>query len=119
MKLSYNWLKQYVDIDVTPEELSLILTDIGLEVEGFEKFQSVKGGLKGVVVGEVKTCIRHPNADKLSVTSVDVGLENHLPIVCGAPNVAAGQKVVVATVGTTLYSGEESFKIQKAKNLLY
>ena len=115
MKLSYNWLKQYVDIDVNPDELSRILTDIGLEVEGMEKFQSVKGGLEGIVVGEVKTCGKHPDADKLSVTTVDVGGDQLLPIVCGAPNVAAGQKVLVATVGTVLYSGDESFKIKKAK----
>jgi phenylalanyl-tRNA synthetase beta chain len=115
MKISYNWLKQYIDLDVDPETLSTVLTDIGLEVEGLENFQSVKGGLKGVVVGEVKTCERHPNADKLSVTTVDVGNEELLPIVCGAPNVAAGQKVLVATVGTELYSGDESFTIKKAK----
>jgi len=115
MKLSYNWLKQYVDFDLEPEKLSLVLTDIGLEVEGLEKFQSVKGGLEGVVIGEVKTCERHPNADRLSVTTVDVGTGKVLPIVCGAPNVAAGQKVLVATVGTKLYSGDDSFEIKKAK----
>ncbi len=114
MKLSYNWLSQYIDLDVSPQELSPILTDIGLEVEGFERFQSVKGGLEGLVIGEVKTCERHPNADKLSVTTVDVGGEI-LPIVCGAPNVAKGQKVVVAKVGTVLYDGENEFKIKKAK----
>lgn len=115
MKLSYNWLKQYVDFDLEPEKLSLVLTDIGLEVEGLEKFQSVKGGLEGIVIGEVKTCERHSNADKLSVTTVDVGQGDLLPIVCGAPNVEAGQKVLVATVGTKLYSGEDSFEIKKAK----
>lgn len=115
MKLSYNWLKQYVDIDITPEELSPLLTNIGLEVEGFEKFQSVKGGLEGITIGEVKTCEKHPNADKLTVTTVDVGAEELLPIVCGAPNVAKGQKVLVATVGTTLYMGDDSFQIKKAK----
>lgn len=114
MKLSYSWLKDYIDLDVNPLELSAILTDIGLEVEGFEEFQSVKGGLEGVVIGEVLTCEKHANADKLSVTTVDVG-GKILPIVCGAPNVAKGQKVVVATVGTTLYDGDESFKIKKAK----
>ena len=114
MKLSYNWLKEYIDLDVDPVELSAILTDIGLEVEGFEEFQSVKGGLEGCVIGEVMTCEKHPNADKLSVTTVNVG-DKVLPIVCGAPNVAKGQKVVVATVGTTLYDGEEAFKIKKAK----
>ncbi len=115
MKISYNWLKQYIDLDISPDDLSPILTDIGLEVEGLEKFQSVKGGLAGIVIGEVKTCEKHPNADKLSLTTVDVGGEELLPIVCGAPNVASGQKVVVATVGTTLYSGDDSFKIKKAK----
>jgi phenylalanyl-tRNA synthetase beta chain len=115
MKISYNWLKQYINLDVTPEIASKVLTDIGLEVEGTEEFQSVKGGLKGVVVGEVITCERHANADKLSVTTVDIGTENLLPIVCGAPNVAAGQKVLVATVGTRLYSGDELFEIKKSK----
>ena len=115
MKISYNWLKQYIDLDVDPNELSPILTDIGLEVEGLEKFQSVKGGLEGLIIGEVKTCVKHPNADNLSVTTVDIAGEELLPIVCGAPNVAAGQRVVVATVGTMLYSGDDSFKIKKAK----
>jgi len=115
MKISYNWLKKYIDIDITPDMLSPILTDIGLEVEGIQKYQSVKGGLDGVVIGEVITCTSHENADKLSVTTVNVGGDRLLPIVCGAPNVAAGQKVVVATVGCTLYSGDEPFKIKKAK----
>lgn len=115
MKISYNWLKQYIDFDTSPEELSAILTDTGLEVEGMEKFQSIKGGLEGVVVGEVKKCEKHPNADKLSVTEVDIGDGRILPIVCGAPNVAAGQKVLVATVGTKLYAGDEVFTIKKAK----
>ncbi len=114
MKISYNWLKDYIDLDVSPEELSVLLTDGGLEVEGMEKVESVKGGLAGVVVGEVLTCEKHPNADKLSITTVDVGGEI-LPIVCGAPNVAKGQKVPVATVGTRLYSGDESFVIKKSK----
>ena len=115
MKLSYNWLKQYVDFDMEPEHLATLLTDIGLEVEGMEKFQSIRGGLEGVVIGEVKSCVRHPNADKLSLTKVDVGEDYLLSIVCGAPNVAEGQKVLVATVGTTLYQGEDSFEIKKAK----
>ncbi len=114
MKLSYNWLKDYIDLDVNPLELSAILTDIGLEVEGFEETQSIKGGLEGIVIGEVLSCEKHANADKLSVTTVDVG-GKMLPIVCGAPNVAKGQKVLVATVGTTLYDGDETFKIKKAK----
>ena len=115
MNISYNWLKQYIDIDKPAEEVGKILTSIGLEVEGIETFETIKGGLEGFVVGEVKTCAKHPNADKLSVTTVDVGEPEILPIVCGAPNVAAGQKVIVATVGTTIYKGNESFKIQKAK----
>ena len=115
MKISYNWLKEYIHIDLDPLEVSRILTDTGLEVEGLEKIDTVKGGLRGVVIGEVKTCEKHPGADKLSITTVDVGDGKILPVVCGAPNVAAGQKVVVATVGTTLYSGEESFTIKKAK----
>ena len=114
MKLSYNWLKQYIDMDVDPHELSAILTDIGLEVEGMEKFQSVKGGLEGIVIGEVLTCERHANADKLSVTTVNVG-DKVLPVVCGAPNVSKGQKVLVATVGTTLYDDDNEFKIKKSK----
>ncbi len=115
MKISYNWLKQYLEIDQPIEELSALLTDCGLEVEGIEKWQSVKGGLEGIVIGEVKSCSKHPNADKLSVTKVDVGTGELLPIVCGAPNVASGQKVVVATVGAKLYDGDESFEIKKAK----
>lgn len=115
MKISYNWLKQYIDIDLSPESLAKLLTDCGLEVESLEQWQSVKGGLKGVVIGEVITCVKHPDADKLSKTTVDIGGGQILPIVCGAPNVAGGQKVVVATVGTILYKGEESFEIKKAK----
>ena len=106
MKISYNWLKQYIHIDLPPGQVSDILTNIGLEVEGIETFQSVKGGLEGVVIGEVLTCTKHPDADKLSVTTVDIGQEETLQIVCGAPNVEAGQKVPVATVGTTLYPTE-------------
>ncbi len=115
MKISYNWLKQYINLDVSPEVVSKVLTDTGLEVEGTEVFQTVAGGLQGIVVGEVLTCSKHENADKLSVTTVDIGGGIVLPIVCGAPNVAAGQKVLVATVGTRLYSGEESFEIKKSK----
>ncbi|MFW5657467.1 MAG: phenylalanine--tRNA ligase subunit beta [Bacteroidota bacterium] len=115
MKISYNWLKAYLDMDVPVDELSTILTDLGLEVEGIETFQSVKGGLEGLVVGKVISCAKHPNADKLSVTTVDIGQPDVLPIVCGAPNVAAGQKVVVAPVGTTLHAGKEKFEIKKAK----
>ncbi len=115
MKISYNWLKRYIDFDIEPEKLSELLTDCGLEVEGLEKVQSIKGGLEGVVIGEVKTKIQHPNADKLSCTTVDVGGDRLLDIVCGAPNVDAGQKVPVATVGTTIYMGDDSFKIKKSK----
>ncbi len=115
MKISYNWLKSYAEITQTPEELSVILTDCGLEVEGIECVESVRGGLKGVVIGEVKTCEKHPDADKLKVTTVDIGAPELLHIVCGAPNVAAGQKVPVATVGTLIYNGDESFEIKKSK----
>jgi phenylalanyl-tRNA synthetase beta chain len=115
MKLSYSWLQQYIDIDIDPQKLSELLTDGGLEVEGLEKVESIKGGLEGIVIGKVLTCEKHSNADKLSVTTVDVGNGQTLPIVCGAPNVAAGQKVLVATVGTILYDGDESFKIKKSK----
>lgn len=116
MNISYNWLKNHIDIDKTPEELSLILTDIGLEVEVLETVQSIPGGLDGLVVGEVKTCAQHPNADKLKVTTVDVGGEELLHIVCGAPNVREGLKVIVATVGTTCHpTTGEPFKITKSK----
>ncbi|MEH6308138.1 phenylalanine--tRNA ligase subunit beta [Olivibacter sp. CPCC 100613] len=116
MKISYNWLKQFISTDKSPNELSQILTDIGLEVEGVEEIQSIPGGLAGLVIGEVKTCEQHPNADRLRVTTVDVGEASLLHIVCGAPNVAVGQKVVVATVGTTVYPLEgEPFKINKSK----
>ena len=116
MKISYNWLKSYLNIDLPADTVARHLTFCGLEVEGVETVESVKGGLRGLVVGEVKTCVRHPNADKLSLTTVDVGGETPLSIVCGAPNVAAGQKVIVATVGTTVYplSGEP-FEIKKSK----
>ncbi|TRX70905.1 phenylalanine--tRNA ligase subunit beta [Carboxylicivirga sp. M1479] len=115
MNISYNWLKNYLNIDLAPEKVSEILTDIGLEVGGIEEIQSIKGGLEGLVIGEVLSCEKHANADKLSVTTVNIGGDEPLPIVCGAPNVAAGQKVVVATVGTILYSGDESFTIKKSK----
>lgn len=115
MNISYNWLKSYINTDLDVTKLAAILTDIGLEVGSVEAVESVKGGLNGIVVGEVLTCEKHPNADKLSCTSVNVGGDEPLPIVCGAPNVAAGQKVIVATVGTTLYMGDDSFKIKKAK----
>ena len=116
MNISYNWLKSYVNFDWAPEELADRLTMAGLEVEGIEAFESIPGGLDGVVVGEVKTCVKHPGADKLKVCTVDIGEDELLNIVCGAPNVAAGQKVPVATVGTMLHPIEGSpFQIKKAK----
>lgn len=116
MTISYNWLKEYIDIPESPEEIGQVLTSTGLEVESVEPFETVKGGLKGLVIGEVLTCTKHPNADKLSLTTVDVGGEKTLSIVCGASNVAAGQKVVVATVGTTVYPTKgEPFTIKSAK----
>ncbi|MBN1253292.1 MAG: phenylalanine--tRNA ligase subunit beta [Bacteroidales bacterium] len=115
MKISYNWLKEYIKTDLGYNQLSEILTNIGLEVESIEHFQSVKGGLEGLVIGEIKEVSKHPDADRLSLTKVDVGTGELLPIVCGAPNVEKGQKVVVATIGTTLYSGNEEFKIKKGK----
>ncbi|MGH2665601.1 phenylalanine--tRNA ligase subunit beta [Flavobacterium sp.] len=116
MKISYNWLKQFIKTDWDSEKTASMLTDLGLEVEGVEKFQSVKGGLEGIVVGHVLTCLQHPNADKLKITTVDLGTDSPLQIVCGASNVAAGQKVPVATIGTILYDKEgKSFEIKKGK----
>ena len=103
MKISYNWLKTLIDIDLTPEQVDEYLTSSGLEVEGIESFESVKGGLKGIVIGEVVEKEKHPDADKLSITKVNVGASELLNIVCGAPNVAAGQKVLVAMIGAKLY----------------
>ncbi|MEP2026092.1 MAG: phenylalanine--tRNA ligase subunit beta [Reichenbachiella sp.] len=116
MKVSLNWLKDFIELKEGSNIISEILTDTGLEVEGLEKFEEIEGGLEGLVIGEVLTCAKHPDADKLSVTTVDIGSDEPVPIVCGAPNVAQGQKVVVATVGATLYpEGGEPFKIKKAK----
>jgi len=116
MKISYNWLKQFINIDWDVEKTSELLTDLGLEVEGIDIYQSIKGGLEGVVIGEVLTCIQHPNADRLKLTTVAIGNETTLQIVCGAPNVAAGQKVPVATIGTTLYDDKgEPWTIKKGK----
>jgi phenylalanyl-tRNA synthetase beta chain len=116
MTISYNWLKQYIDISESPEDIGKILTSTGLEVESVHPFETVKGGLKGLVIGRVLTCSKHPNADKLSVTTVDVAGERPLHIVCGAPNVAAGQTVVVATPGTTIFPSKgEPFTIKTAK----
>lgn len=116
MKISYNWLKDYVKTDLAPEELGKLLTGCGLEVESIEKFETLKGGLQGMVIGEVKSKEKHPDADRLNLTTVDVGTGELLHIVCGAANVEAGQKVVIATVGATLYpSAGEPFEIRKSK----
>ncbi len=116
MRISYNWLKQFIKLDWKSEETAALLTDLGLEVEGVEKFESLKGGLEGVVVGHVLTCVQHPNADRLRITTVDLGDGTPVQIVCGAPNVAVGQKVPVATIGTTLYDKEgNAFQIKKGK----
>ena len=116
MKISYNWLKQFIKIDWKSDETAALLTDLGLEVEVVEKYQSVKGGLEGIVVGHVLTCVPHPDADRLKVTTVDLGDGIPVQIVCGAANVAAGQKVPVATIGTTLYDKEGvAFQIKKGK----
>lgn len=115
MNISYRWLKDYINLDSTPQEVAAYLTQIGLEVGSMEEVETVKGGLSGLVIGEVLTCEKHPDSDHLSKTTVNVGGGLVLPIVCGAPNVAAGQKVVVATVGTTLYEGDNEFKIKKSK----
>ncbi len=115
MNISYSWLRQYIDIKLSPDEIAKVLTSIGLEVEAVESVEKIKGGLEGFVIGEVKTCQKHPDADKLSVTTVDIGQEALLNIVCGAPNVAAGQRVVVATIGTIVYKGNAQFEIKKAR----
>ena len=116
MKISYNWLKQFINTDLETEKAGELLTDLGLEVEGIETFESVKGGLKGIIVGHVTECEQHPNADRLKLTRVDLGNGEPVQIVCGAPNVAKGQKVPVATVGTTLYDKEGApWQIKKGK----
>jgi phenylalanyl-tRNA synthetase beta chain len=115
MNISLNWLKEYLPVDRDVDELCRILTNIGLEVGGYHEYESIKGGLRGLVTGEVLTCTDHPDSDHLHVTTVDTGGEEPLQIVCGAPNVAAGQKVVVATIGTTLYHGDESFVIKRSR----
>lgn len=115
MNISYNWLKEYVDFDLSPQETADALTSIGLEVDGVEEIQSIKGGLEGLVVGHVLTCEPHPNSDHMHVCSVDLGGGEPQQIVCGAPNVAAGQKVIVATLGTKLYDGDQCFTIKKSK----
>ena len=115
MNVSYKWLKEYVDFDLTPQETADALTSCGLEVDALEEVQSVKGGLKGLYVGKVLTCEEHPNSDHLHVTTVDLGKGEPQQIVCGAPNVAAGQKVIVADLGCVLYDGDQSFTIKKSK----
>ena len=115
MNISYKWLKRYIDLQDDAETVAKILTSIGLEVGTVETVETIKGGLKGLVVGEVLTCEAHPNSDHLHITKVNIGEGEPLPIVCGAPNVAAGQKVIVATIGTVLYDGDESFMIKKGK----
>ncbi len=115
MNISYNWLKEFVDFDLKPLELADALTSIGLEVGGVEEIQAIKGGMEGLVIGEVLTCEPHPNSDHMHVTNVNLGSGEPVQIVCGAPNVAAGQKVVVATIGTKLYDGDDCFTIKKSK----
>ena len=115
MNISYNWLKEYVDFDLTPDEVAAALTSIGLETGSVEEVQTIKGGLEGLVIGEVLTCEAHPNSDHMHITTVNLGQGEPVQIVCGAPNVAAGQKVVVATLGTKLYDGDECFTIKKSK----
>ena len=117
MKISYQWMRQFIQVDLPLNDQLELLTDLGLEVEGHQLFESVKGSLSGVVVGEVLSCLPHPNADRLRVTQVDIGHEENVQIVCGAPNVAQGQKVAVATVGTTLYDAEgKAWAIKKVKS---
>ena len=115
MNISYNWLKKYLDFNLSPDELAAALTSIGLETGSVEEVESIRGGLRGIVIGKVLTCVEHPNSDHLHITTVDLGDGAETQIVCGAPNVAAGQTVVVATVGTTLYDGDKEFAIKKSK----
>ena len=115
MNVSYKWLKRYLDFELTPEEVSAALTSLGLETDCVEKVETIKGGLQGLVVGKVLTCVEHPDSDHLHITTVDLGDGQPTQIVCGAPNVAAGQKVIVATVGTKLYDGDKEFAIKKSK----
>ena len=111
MDISYKWLRRYIDFDLSPRELAATLTSLGLECDTVEEVESIRGGLRGVVIGKVLTCEDHPDSDHLHVTTVDLGTGEPVQIVCGAPNVAAGQTVVVATVGTTLYDGDKEFQI--------
>jgi len=115
MNISYKWLKRYIDFDITPRELAATLTSLGLECDTVEEIESIRGGLRGLVVGKVLTCVEHPNSDHLHITECDLGDSNPTQIVCGAPNVAAGQTVIIAPVGTTLYDGDKEFQIKKSK----
>lgn len=115
MNISYKWLKEYVDFDMTAQEVADALTSEGLEVDGVEEVQAIKGGLEGLVVGHVLSCEPHPNSDHMHICQVDLGQETPQQIVCGAPNVAAGQKVIVATLGAKLYDGDQCFTIKKSK----
>lgn len=115
MNISYKWLKRYIDFELSPKELASVLTSVGLECDTVEEVESIRGGLRGIVIGKVLTCEEHPDSDHLHVTTVDLGSGEPVQIVCGAPNVAAGQTVVVATVGTTLYDGDKEFQIKKSK----
>lgn len=115
MNISYRWLKRYIDFNYSPRDLAAVFTSLGLECDNVEEVESIRGGLRGIVVGEVLTCIDHPDSDHLHITTVDLGDGEPTQIVCGAPNVAAGQKVVVATVGTTLYDGDKEIQIRKSK----
>ena len=117
MNISYNWLKEYLNFNLSPEEVSAALTSIGLETDGVEKVETIKGGLEGLVVGKVLTCVEHPDSDHLHITTVDLGDGIPTQIVCGAANVAAGQHVVVATVGTKLYDGDKEFAIKKSETV--
>lgn len=115
MKISYKWLKEYVDFDLTPQETADALTSTGLEVDSLDEVETIRGGLKGLFVGKVLTCEPHPNSDHLHVTTVDLGKGEPQQIVCGAPNVAAGQKVIVADLGCVLYDGDKEFTIKKSR----
>ena len=115
MNISYKWIKRFIDPEVSPRELSARLTSLGLECDTVEEVESIRGGLRGIVTGRVLTCVDHPDSDHLHITTVDLGDGEATQIVCGAPNVAAGQNVVVATVGTTLYDGDKEFQIRKSK----
>lgn len=115
MDISYKWLKRYIEFNLSPKELAAALTSLGLECDTVEEVESIRGGLRGIVIGKVLTCVEHPNSDHLHITTCDLGTGEPVQIVCGAPNVAAGQTVVVATVGTTLYNGDEEFQIKKSK----